>query len=32
MRIFSIKFDFNEKPLVKGVVDPKGWVLKEIVN
>ena len=26
------KFDFNEKPLVKGVVDPKGWVLKEIVN
>ena len=26
------KFDFNEKPLVKGVIDPKGWVLKEIVN
>ncbi len=26
------KFDFDQKPLVKGIVDPKGWVLKEIVN
>ena len=25
-------FGFKQKPSVKGIVDPKGWVLKEIVN
>ena len=28
----TFKFDFDKKPLVKGTIDPKGWVLKEIVN
>ena len=28
----TFKFDFDKKPLVKGTIDPKGWLLKEIVN
>ena len=28
----TFKFDFDKKPLVKGTIDPNGWVLKEIVN
>ena len=31
-KINYFKFDFDQKPRGKGIVDPKGWVLKEIVN
>jgi len=30
LRENSFKFEFDQKPLVNGVVDPKNWVLKEI--
>ena len=31
-KINYFKFDFDQKPLVTGIIDPKGWILKEIVN
>ena len=31
-KINYFKFNFDQKPQVKGILDRKGWVLKEIVN